>query len=71
MVMFKFNETVLSITKQDEQFVVKTDRNTYKADYVVIATGGISYPLTGSTGDGYRFAKSADCVIFSIEYTLA
>ena len=28
-------------------------------DAVVITTGGISYPLTGSTGDGYRFAESA------------
>lgn len=28
------------------------------ADCVIIATGGISYVLTGSTGDGYRFAKS-------------
>lgn len=27
------------------------------ADDVIIATGGISYPSTGSTGDGYRFAK--------------
>ena len=27
-------------------------------DSVIIATGGISYPSTGSTGDGYRFAKS-------------
>lgn len=27
------------------------------SDSVIIATGGISYPLTGSTGDGYRFAK--------------
>ena len=27
------------------------------ADKVIIATGGISYPTTGSTGDGYRFAK--------------
>ncbi len=26
---------------------------------VIVATGGISYPLTGSTGDGYRFAKNA------------
>jgi predicted Rossmann fold flavoprotein len=31
----------------------------YKADAVIITTGGISYPGTGSTGDGYRFAKSA------------
>lgn len=29
----------------------------YKADAVVIATGGLSYPSTGSLGDGYRFAK--------------
>ena len=29
------------------------------ADAVVVATGGMSYPLTGSTGDGYRFAESA------------
>ena len=28
-----------------------------KADAVIVATGGISYPSTGSTGDGYRFAK--------------
>src|SRR5699024_8668105 len=27
------------------------------ADAVIIATGGISYPSTGSTGDGYRFAR--------------
>ena len=29
------------------------------ADAVIIATGGLSYPATGSTGDGYAFAKSA------------
>ena len=36
---------------------VKTDKNTYLADIVIVATGGISYPTTGSTGDGYQFAK--------------
>ena len=30
-----------------------------KADGVIICTGGLSYPGTGSTGDGYRFAKAA------------
>lgn len=30
-----------------------------KADSVIVCTGGISYPLTGSTGDGYRFAEEA------------
>lgn len=29
------------------------------ANSVILATGGLSYPLTGSTGDGYEFAKSA------------
>lgn len=37
---------------------VKTENNTYPCDGVIIATGGKSYPKTGSTGDGYRFAKS-------------
>lgn len=36
---------------------VKTDNGIFYADSVLIATGGISYPLTGSTGDGYTFAK--------------
>ena len=33
-------------------------RNHY-ADAVIVATGGVSYPATGSTGDGYRLAQSA------------
>lgn len=37
---------------------VKTDVGDYDADKVIIATGGKSYPLTGSTGDGYALAKS-------------
>ncbi len=35
------------------------DGNTYEADNVLIATGGLSYPQTGSTGDGYELAKQA------------
>ena len=31
----------------------------YRADAVLVATGGKSYPLTGSTGDGYQFARQA------------
>ena len=37
---------------------VKTQNNTYFCDSVIVATGGKSYPKTGSTGDGYTFAKS-------------
>lgn len=36
---------------------VKTNKNTIYADKVILATGGKSYPLTGSTGDGYEIAK--------------
>ena len=32
------------------------DNKIYSADSVIVATGGLSYPTTGSTGDGYRFA---------------
>ena len=35
----------------------KGARESYVADAVVVATGGVSYPATGSTGDGYRFAR--------------
>lgn len=37
--------------------VLLQDGSTVHADAVIVATGGISYPLTGSTGDGYRFAE--------------
>ena len=35
------------------------ERGRYSAQAVVLATGGVSYPATGSTGDGYGFAKAA------------
>ena len=38
---------------------VRAGHKTYKADRVIVATGGASYPQTGSTGDGYRFARQA------------
>lgn len=36
---------------------VQTDQGTFEAKWVVLATGGVSYPATGSTGDGYIMAK--------------
>ena len=38
--------------------VTLMDGRTYPADRVIIATGGLSCPLTGSTGDGYRMAEA-------------
>ena len=56
-VIFHFNETVTNIKKINDQFVVSTSKATYLVDFIVIATGGLAYPSTGSTGDGYKFAK--------------
>ena len=39
-------------------FYIKTDTATYACHNLIISTGGKSYPNTGSTGDGYRFAES-------------
>lgn len=36
---------------------VKTNQGELRCDWVILATGGASYPATGSTGDGYRMAK--------------
>ena len=36
---------------------VKAQNKIYEADKIILATGGKSYPTTGSTGDGYKFAK--------------
>ncbi len=43
---------------------------TFSADAVIIATGGASYPLTGSTGDGYRLARSVGHTIIPIRPSL-
>ncbi len=48
-------EKVKSVTKADAGFTVKTDKD-YYFDRVIIATGGKSYPLTGSDGSGYKLA---------------
>ena len=44
-------------TDGDGKRVILSGNRAVKCDSVIIATGGVSYPKTGSTGDGYRFAK--------------
>ena len=45
------------ITTEASVSGVETDHETISAKCVILATGGVSYPTTGSTGDGYRMAK--------------
>lgn len=52
------DEAVKLLTDDGKITGVKTTKSIYKADYVVLATGGCSYPLTGSDGGGYKLAKS-------------
>lgn len=48
---------VTAVTQEDNgKFKVLTQNNVYLFDSVIIATGGKSYPLTGSDGSGYRLA---------------
>jgi predicted Rossmann fold flavoprotein len=62
----KLNEKVLSINASDGKIVsVVTDKAIYPCDNVIVCTGGLSYPSTGSTGDGYAFAKSFGHTIVS------
>ena len=59
-VNISLNEMVRSVrTENGAVRAVVTDRGEYPCDAVIVCTGGISYPSTGSTGDGYRFAKEA------------
>lgn len=45
-------------TAQGRVAGVRAGGKDYPADAVILATGGVSYPQTGSTGDGYRFAAA-------------
>jgi len=57
-VMLRLSEEVVSVGRAGERFEVVSRKGTIVSDLLVIATGGASYPSTGSTGDGYRFLQS-------------
>ena len=70
-----YNQKVIEILTLEENKVkkvvgVKTENNTFYADKVILATGGKSYPLTGSTGDGYELAKKIGHTITKIRPSL-
>ncbi len=49
---------------------VRTEKEQYKANWVILATGGLSYPTTGSTGDGYAMAKTLGHTVTATEGSL-
>ncbi len=50
--------------------VVLEDGTEYEADSVIVATGGVSYPLTGSSGDGYELAKQVGHTVTELKPSL-
>jgi len=54
----RLNSYVKSVKKEEDSFFVETDAGRMDFDALVIACGGISYSSTGSSGDGYRFARA-------------
>lgn len=66
----RYNHKVTEILKTEKGFKVKTENNIFEADKVILATGGKSYPLTGSTGDGFRISKSLGHTVTEIKSSL-
>lgn len=71
-VIVKYNTNVSKVLQQDGSVagVQTADGKTYKADACIVATGGLSYPSTGSTGDGYRFAKESGHTVTELSPSL-
>ena len=64
-------ESVTKILVKDGAITgVVTNKGTYTCDAAIIATGGMSYPLTGSSGDGYEMAKSVGHSIVELRPSL-
>ena len=59
-------ETVKELRFFNEQFIIVTNKDEYGFDIVVITSGGNAYKHTGSTGDGYDFAKACGHMITSL-----
>ena len=64
-------EKVLKILQENGVATgVETNRQKYYADWVILATGGLSYPTTGSTGDGFEMADALGHTVTPTEGSL-
>ncbi len=51
------NETVYKVSKKERYFNVHTKNRIYSAEYIVVASGGLSFPKLGASGIGYEIAR--------------
>lgn len=58
------------LTKEGTAVAVRTERELLPCKWVILATGGVSYPATGSTGDGYAMAKALGHTVIPPEGSL-
>ena len=58
------------LTENGKAVGVRTEEGSYRAEWVILATGGASYPATGSTGDGYTMAAALGHTIVPAEGSL-
>ena len=65
-VILLLNTEVCNIIAKNSTVIgVNTDSGEILCDSVIVCTGGVSYPLTGSNGDGYKFAKNLGHTVIS------
>ncbi|MBP3285201.1 MAG: NAD(P)/FAD-dependent oxidoreductase [Clostridia bacterium] len=71
-VKFRYNSSVKRILTENKAVkgVILQDGSILECDKVIVATGGKSYPATGSTGAGYRFAEEAGHRVLPIKPSL-
>ena len=67
----KVEKIITKKENEEEKIIgVKTNKETIECDKIILATGGKSYPKTGSTGDGYKIAKNLGHTITDIKPSL-
>lgn len=67
----RYNTKVIEIFSNNGKLNIKIENGTLlEANKVILATGGKSYPLTGSTGDGYKIAKQLGHTVTKIRPSL-
>jgi predicted Rossmann fold flavoprotein len=69
-VKIHYGEKVTGVSHKNNQWEVATTKGTYDANYVVIATGGASYPSLGTSGDAYEWLKKLDIEIKEVKPAL-